>query len=136
MKANLSIGALARREGLATETLRYYERLGLLAPSRRTASNYREYDLSAVRRLRFIRRAQNLGFSLAEIGELLSLHGHPEADMGDVKRLAEAKVAAIDEKIADLQRMKEGLETLAESCPGHGSTAECPILSALLHDEA
>lgn len=135
MDMDLSIGALARSEGLATETLRYYERLGLIEPARRTASNYRVYDAAAVRRLRFIRRAQALGFSLAEIRELLSLHAHPEADMGGVKELAEHKIADIEAKMADLARMKAGLEALAERCPGHGSTAECPILATLLEDD-
>lgn len=135
MHTNLTIGALARSEGLAAETLRYYERLGLIEPSGRTASNYRLYDMTAVRRLRFIRRAQALGFSLAEIGELLSMHAQPEADMGGVKRLAEHKIADIEEKMADLGRMKAGLEALTERCPGHGPTAECPILSTLLEGD-
>lgn len=135
MKGDLTIGALANEVGLAAETLRYYERLGLIEPSRRTAANYRLYNAAAARRLRFIRRAQALGFSLAEIGELLSLHEHPDADMGDVKQMAEHKIADIDEKMADLARMKAGLETLAERCPGHGSTAECPILSTLLQED-
>lgn len=136
METNLTIGALARKEGLAAETLRYYERLGLIEPSGRTAANYRVYDTASVRRLRFIRRAQALGFSLAEIGELLSLHERPEADMGGVKQLAEHKIADIEDKMNDLARMKAGLESLSERCPGHGSTAECPILATLLEDDS
>ncbi len=132
----VTIGALARTEQLAPETLRYYERVGLIEPARRTASNYRLYGPEARRRLRFIRRAQALGFSLAEIGELLSLHARPEADMGEVKALADEKIADIERKIRDLERMKAGLEGLAEQCPGHGSTAECPILGALLSEDA
>lgn len=135
MTGNLTIGALARKEGLATETLRYYERLGLIEPSRRTAANYRLYDNTAVRRLRFIRRAQALGFSLSEIGELLSLHQQPGADMGAVKQLAEHKITDIEEKIADLEKMKAGLEALTDHCPGHGPSAECPILVTLLKDD-
>lgn len=135
MEQDLTIGALARREGLAAETLRYYERLGLIEPSRRTAANYRLYDRLAVRRLRFIRRAQALGFSLAEIGELLSLHEHPEEDMGSVKRLAQAKIDDIASKMADLERMRAGLEALTDRCPGHGSTADCPILASLLEND-
>lgn len=131
----MTIGALARREGLAPETLRYYERLGLITPSRRSASNYRLYGLEAGCRLRFIRRAQALGFSLADIGELLSLHARPENDMGPIKQLAENKMADIEAKIADLQRMKSGLAALSQQCPGHGPTAECPILSALLRED-
>ncbi|APZ42690.1 heavy metal-responsive transcriptional regulator [Acidihalobacter ferrooxydans] len=131
----LTIGALARTERLAPETLRYYERVGLIEPTRRTASNYRLYGPEAKRRLRFIRRAQTPGFSLAEIGELLSLHARPEADMGAVKALTEEKISDIDQKIADLQRMRAGLDALAGQCPGHGSTAECPILGALLRED-
>lgn len=135
MEDDLTIGSLARSEGLAPETLRYYERLGLIEPSRRTASNYRLYGPAAKRRLRFIRRAQALGFPLAKIGELLSLHVRPEADMGAVKSLAEERIADIERKIADLERMKAGLAALAVRCPGHGSTAECPILGALLGED-
>jgi len=132
MTAHMTIGTLARQAGLSSETLRYYERLGLIKPSTRSAANYRLYDDSAMDRLRFIRRAQSLGFSLAEIGELLSLHGQPEADMAVVKAMAEAKIDSIDEKIDDLRRMRAGLEGLTDLCPGHGSTSECPILASLL----
>lgn len=131
MNANISIGALAQKAGVATETLRYYERLGLISPKRRTAANYRVYDTATTHRLTFIRQAQSLGFSLTEISELLSLHSRPTADMAEVKQLAETKISAIDQKIAHLQRMKSGLEVLAKICPGHGPTAECPILNAL-----
>lgn len=134
MADGFTIGVLAKKEGLATETLRYYERQGLIAPSRRSASNYRLYDLTSVRRLRFIRRAQTLGFSLAEIGELLSLHQQPAADMGAVKALAQTRIADIEARIADLERMKTGLTALSAQCPGHGDTAGCPILNALLQE--
>ncbi len=135
MQGGMTIGVIARREGLAAETLRYYERLGLIAPSRRTASNYRLYNEDAARRLRFIRRAQALGFSLSEIAELLALHQNPDKDMLAVKDMAQTKMAVICRKIDDLQRMKQGLESLSEQCPGHGPTAECPILEALLKDD-
>lgn len=131
MDVHIGIGALARRAGVATETLRYYERLGLIAPKRRTTANYRIYDPATVKKVGFIRQAQSLGFSLTEISELLSLHNRPTADMADVKQLAEGKIADIDEKIAGLQRMKSGLLALSTLCPGHGPTAECPILNAL-----
>ncbi|TAL86136.1 MAG: heavy metal-responsive transcriptional regulator [Rhodanobacter sp.] len=134
MTGGLTIGVLAKNEGLATETLRYYERQGLIAPSHRSASNYRLYDVTSVRRLRFIRRAQALGFSLAEIGELLALHQQPAADMGAVKALAQTRIADIEARIADLERMKTGLTALSAQCPGHGETAECPILNALLEE--
>ncbi|OBS08545.1 heavy metal-responsive transcriptional regulator [Acidihalobacter prosperus] len=135
MRESMTIGTLAHRAGLTAETLRYYERLGLIEPSRRTAANYRLYGEEAERRLRFIRRAQALGFSLGEIAQLLSLHTYPESDMGEVKSLAEHKIGEIQTKIDDLQRMKQGLEALTGQCPGHGDTAGCPILGALLKAE-
>ena len=130
----MTIGKLARDNGLATETLRHYERLGLIAPSQRSASNYRLYDAAAAQRLRFIRRAQALGFSLPEIRELLSLHADADADMGAVKAIVQRRVAQIDARLDDLRQLKAGLMALAEACPGHGATAECPILAALTRE--
>ena len=127
----LTIGALARLAGVGAETLRHYERLGLLEPAERTASSYRLYDRAALQRLQFIRRAQALGFSLAQIGELLALHARPAADMGAVRAIAAQRLDDIDTKIADLQRMKAGLQQLVDACPGHGPGADCPILAAL-----
>lgn len=127
----LTIGELAQRAGLGAETLRYYERLGLLAPTWRTASGYRQYAPEALERLDFIRRAQALGFSLAQIAELLALHARPEGDMGAVRAIAAQRLADIDAKIGDLQRMRAGLQTLLSACPGHGPSAQCPILAAL-----
>jgi Cu(I)-responsive transcriptional regulator len=129
--SRLTIGALAQRAGLGTETLRYYERLGLLAPAHRTASGYRQYAPQALERLNFIRRAQALGFSLAQIGELLDLHARPEADMGAVRAIVAQRLAEIDAKIDDLQRLRAGLQALLATCPGHGPSAQCPILAAL-----
>ncbi|MBW9248469.1 MAG: MerR family transcriptional regulator, partial [Acidithiobacillus ferriphilus] len=87
MQPPVTIGRLAREAGLAAETLRYYERIGLIQPVQRTRSNYRLYDVEAESRLRFIRRAQNLGFSLAEVKELLDIGSRVENDMGEVKAL-------------------------------------------------
>jgi Cu(I)-responsive transcriptional regulator len=131
METPVTIGRLAREAGLAAETLRYYERIGLIQPVQRTQSNYRLYDGHAESRLRFIRRAQNLGFSLAEVKELLDLSSSVENDMGDVKALTEQKIAEIDFKIADLQRMRNALAQQAAQCPGHGSVENCPILASL-----
>jgi Cu(I)-responsive transcriptional regulator len=130
----MTIGKLARDNGLATETLRHYERLGLIAPSQRSASNYRLYDAAAAQRLRFIRRAQALGFSLAEIRELLDLHADADADMSAVKAIVQQRVAQIDARLDDLLQLKAGLMALAEACPGHGGTADCPILAALTRE--
>ncbi|WP_275096671.1 heavy metal-responsive transcriptional regulator [Sedimenticola hydrogenitrophicus] len=129
---NLTIGKLARQVDLGVETLRYYERRGLIEPQSRTDSGYRLYSEDARERLQFIRRAQVLGFSLDEVAELLSLSDRPEQSAAEVKRLTRAKIADIETRILDLERMKSALSALEEQCPGHaGTTAECPILSAL-----
>ncbi len=131
----MTIGTLAKRAGVGAGTLRYYERLGLLQPEERTPAGYRVYRSDAARRLRFIRRAQALGFSLEEIAALLALSDNPKGRARDVKRLTAEKIRDIDARLRDLQRMKEALEELADHCDGHGSTAECPILAALNEDE-
>lgn len=127
----LTIGQLAKQSQVNIETIRYYERRGILPEPPRRESGYRQYSLDAVERIRFIRRAQELGFSLKEIAELLSLRVDPGTTAGDIRRRAEAKLAAIDAKIRDLQRMKAALMKLAAACRGRGPTSECPILDAL-----
>src|SRR5215469_14163370 len=102
----LTIGQLARRAGVGIETVRFYERQGLLAEPARRASGYRQYTEDVVTRLRFIRRAKELGFSLREIAELIALRLDPTKTCGDVRRRAKAKVADIEAKIRDLERMK------------------------------
>ena len=131
----LTIGQLARRAELAPETLRHYERLGLVEPSRRTESNYRLYDADAVRRLHFIRRAQSLGFSLPEIRQLLGLHAQGAGDMAQVRAIAEQRLRQIEQRLADLHSLRDGLEQLLQACPGHGALADCPILAALCGPE-
>ena len=98
------------------------------APGRR-ASGYREYEAADARRLRFIVRAKDLGFTLAEIGELLSLSA--DRDVGGVKHRAEQRLEQIEHKIKELQRVRRGLKTLIDACPGHGDLADCPIVAAL-----
>jgi MerR family copper efflux transcriptional regulator len=129
----LSIGKLAKLAGVSIDTVRYYERNGLLAPSTRLASGYRRYGDLELARLRFIRRAQKLGFSLKEINSLLSLSAR--RNVAQVKRSAQAKLADVDARIADLQRVREGLAILVEACPGHGQASDCPILRALSVEE-
>ncbi len=130
--STLTIGTLAKRVGVAVETLRYYERRGLIRPAQRTGVGYRLFDAAAEQRLRFVRRAQALGFSLDEVAELLSLSDNPAASAGEVKRLTQAKIDDIAQRIRDLERMKEALSRLAERCPGHRTrAADCPILGAL-----
>lgn len=133
---SMTIGRLARGAGVGTETLRYYERLGLIRPQRRTESNYRLYGTEAVRRLAFIRRAQALGFSLEEIRELLSLHHRADARAAQVKAIAEERIREVEDRLRDLERMREGLQALSAQCSGQGSVDDCPILAALSGPEA
>jgi Cu(I)-responsive transcriptional regulator len=128
---SLTIGKVAKETGLGAETVRYYEREGLITPAGRTESNYRTYQQEDIARLLFIKHAKNLGFTLKEIKELLALRHNPSADKEDVRRQTEAKLARINQKILHLSRIKEILETLDERCTGHGPTSECPILAAL-----
>ena len=127
----LTIGQVARSAGVGVETVRFYEREGLLDEPPRRPSGYRQYGESIVGRLQFIRRAKELGFTLSEIKELLSLRLDPSTSCADVKSRAEVKIADIDEKIRTLQRMKKALEKLTKACSGRGPTSECPILEAL-----
>ena len=131
----MRIGELAQRAGVGIDTVRYYERAGLLPKARRLASGYRAYDDEDVRRLRFVRRAKALGFTLPEIRELLALSGRREDDMGGLKAAASEKLADVNARLAELDRIREGLEALVASCPGHGALAQCPILGALAGDE-
>jgi MerR family copper efflux transcriptional regulator len=129
----LGIGQLAKRGGVGIDTIRYYERNGLLAPRTRLASGYRRYGELELARLRFIRRAQALGFTLKEIKELLALSA--QRDVGRVKRSAQAKLLDVKSRIAALERIRDGLATLIDACPGHGRAADCPILRTLNDEE-
>jgi MerR family copper efflux transcriptional regulator len=127
--SNLSIGQLALRTGVAIDTVRYYERNGLLQPAGRLASGYRRYGEAELKRLRFIRRAKALGFTLEDVRALLELSA--ERNVAKVKRAAQAKLADIDVRIAELERVRGGLHKLIAACPGHGRAEACPILNAL-----
>ena len=128
---SLRIGEVAKQAGVGVETVRFYEREGLLHEPERRASGYRQYDEEAVAVLRFIRRAKELGFTLKEIKSLLNLRLDTLATRADVREQAREKVADIEAKIADLQRMKDSLQKLTRKCSGHGATKGCPILDAL-----
>ena len=130
----LTRGELARQGGVNIETIRYYERQGLLPKPSRSPSGYRLFSPEDVRRLRFIRRAQELGFSLKEIKELLALRIDPRGTSRDVRRRAEAKIADIEGKIESLRAMKKSLARLTAACSGEGSVGDCPILESL-HSE-
>jgi DNA-binding transcriptional MerR regulator len=126
---SIGIGALAKRVGVRIDTVRYYERSGLLAPGNRLESGYRRYGPTEIARLRFIRRAQALGFTLKEVRDLLALSGR--RDVARVKLAAQGKLADIERRIAELERVRRGLATLIAECPGHGRASDCPILNAL-----
>ena len=114
------------------QTVRYYERRGLLQEPPRRDSGYREYEPGALDRLRFIRRAQELGFTLTEIGELLALRLNPSTTAADVKARAEEKIQEIDGRLRDLELIRQALTHLAGRCRGgHGPTGDCPLLDAL-----
>ncbi len=130
MKA-ITIGRLAKEAGVNLETVRFYERRGLLPRPPRSASGYRLFPAEAARRLRFIRRAQELGFSLKEIGELLSLRVSRRTTSSAIRARAEAKIADIQEKIASLESMKKTLQKLTKVCDGCAPLAACPILDSL-----
>jgi MerR family copper efflux transcriptional regulator len=127
--ATMTIGLLAKQAGVNVDTIRYYERNGLIPKPVRRASGYREYETADVRRLRFIMRAKELGFALAEIGELLSLSA--DRNVAGVKRRAEKRLEQVEHKIKELQRVRRGLKTLIDACPGHGDLERCPIVAAL-----
>ncbi len=128
---SFTIGQLAKRAGVGIETVRFYEREGLIPEPPRRPSGYRDYPLETVTRIVFIRRAKDLGFSLKEINELLDFRVKPRRSCSRVKRSAEAKIADIDGKIASLQRMRRALRDLTRACEDRTPTTECPILSSL-----
>ena len=126
-----TIGKIAKAAGLGGETVRFYERLGLIAEPGRSGSGYRQYRPETVRRLQFIVRAKALGFTLQEIGKLLDLRATPGAGCADVQARAEAKITDIEERIAQLNAMKRVLGELVAQCRSEGPLSECPILDAL-----
>ncbi len=127
----LTTGEAADRADVNVQTVRYYERRGLIPEPPRTSGGFRQYRPNHVARIRFIKRAQELGFTLDEAGELLDLRATPDADRADVRAVAQEKRDEIEQKIADLQRMQTTLNHLIAACEGHGTTDDCPILHAL-----
>lgn len=132
---SFTIGKLASSSGIGIETVRYYERTGMIEPAARRSSGYREYTPDDVLRIRFIKRAQLLGFTLREIKELLALKADPEADRKEVRSRAHAKIADIEAKIRDLAAMKQKLHELAECCHGGGPAEDCPIIRAIAGED-
>ena len=132
--ATFGIGQLARRAGVAIDTVRYYERNALLAPAGRLASGYRRYGATELKRLRFIRRAKALGFSLDDIRGLLTLSD--ERDVAKVKLAAQRRLDDVEQRLIELERLRDGLHALIAACPGHGRAENCPILNALSQEDA
>jgi MerR family copper efflux transcriptional regulator len=130
---HFSIGQLARQAGVAVDTVRYYERRALLSPADRLASGYRRYGAVELARLRFIRRAKALGFSLEDIESLLGLSD--QQDVARIRQAAQSRLDDIESRIASLQRMRDGLQRLVTACPGHGRAEACPILQALAQED-
>lgn len=131
----LRTGQVAAAAGVNVETLRYYERRGILREPPRRRSGYREYPAKTVGIVRFVKQAQGLGFTLEEIEELLALRDDDSRTCGEVRATASAKIGEIDLKIRRLRAMKRALTTLVDSCVDDASTRECPILEAL-HDRS
>jgi MerR family copper efflux transcriptional regulator len=129
---DLTIGEAARQAGVGVETIRFYERRGLIEqPPRPQGSGFRLYAPELVRRIRFIREAQQIGFSLREIAQLLALRADPAADCSCVRAQAAAKLDEVRRKIAQLQRIGSALEALIALCPGEGGLQACTILDTL-----
>lgn len=133
---NLTVGTAAKNAGVATQTLHYYERRGLLPRPSRSAANYRLYNEETVRRVRFIKKAQELGFTLEEIKELLSLRAEPRDRCAEVRRRAEMKAADVEARIRSLRSIQRALVRLIDQCAEREPPTECPILAALDSEES
>ena len=131
MTTELKIGQLAKQVGVNIETIRYYERLNLLGPTSRLPSGYRLYNRDSQRRLRFIKNAQALGFTLHEIEELLDLRASSKARCGDIQRKAETKLKHVEAKVSDLQALARALRGLIRTCRAGRPSDHCPILASL-----
>ncbi|MDX2087032.1 MAG: heavy metal-responsive transcriptional regulator [Kofleriaceae bacterium] len=127
---SMRIGRLARQANVSVDTVRYYERAQLLPPPSRAVSGYRMYPAAAVDRLRFIRRAKELGFALDEIRELLLLSDQRDTGVAAIRDIAAQRLADVEGRLAELNRLHVGLKNLVDACPGHGDPGQCPILNA------
>ncbi len=127
----LTIGQVAKLSDVGVETVRFYERRGLIEEPPRKESGYRQYPQSAVKRINFIKKAKELGFTLKEISGLLNLRLHPGGACSDVREKAMEKISDVKEKIAELDKIQNALTKLAASCKGSGPVSDCPILEAL-----
>ena len=130
----MTIGQVAKETGVRVETIRFYEKEGLINEPERSPSGYRQYPAEIVQRVLFIQRAKAIGFTLKEVNDLLSIQTKPNARCGDVLDKAATKVEQIEAKINELQRMKHTLQELTEQCASHNPLDNCPILDALYAD--
>lgn len=130
-RSRFTIGALAQQAGVAVDTIRYYEREGLLPKPQRRASGYREYAEGDVKRILFIRRAKDLGFSLDEIRELLTLETDREHGVEGIKQRAKNRLEELNQRIRQLVEVRDELAELVEACPGCGEPECCPILTSI-----
>ena len=128
----MRIGKVANLVGITVEAIRFYEKQGLITPPKRNESGYRDYPEDTVQHVLFIKRAKELGFSLKEIKELMLLRHTPGTTCGAVKKQTEVKIANIDQKIEDLQKIKKVLVDLVSVCPGQAPISECPIIGSIL----
>lgn len=127
----MRIGQIASRASVNIQTIRYYERRGLLPSPNRRSSGYRDYEPDAIEQVRFIKHAQALGFTLHEIAELLALRVRSDRTCARVEARAESAIARVDEKLTQLRRIREALTQLVAACRRQDLTGECPILHAL-----
>jgi len=127
----LTIGQLAMKADVNLETIRYYERRGLLPEPPRNKSGHRQYSSETVKRTDFIKRCQALGFSLNEIAEILELRVTPNSTCGNMKSRVEGKLSSLDKKIEELNRIRNALDRLRKKCAGKGPIGKCPILGEL-----
>lgn len=134
MSTEMLIGALAEAADVGVETIRFYEREGLLPEPPRSDAGYRLYDGQAVRRVRFIRKAKDLGFTLAETKELLELRVTDTSRCDEVAARARRKIESVDNRIRELARVRRVLNELVQACVANQQTSECPILEALSDD--
>ena len=129
---SLTIGQIAKETGIGIETIRYYEQLKLMPQPKRRPSGYRQYCQNCVRRLKFIRNAKELGFSLKEISSFLSLRIKSKSRCADIKKRTDHKISEIDDKIKKFQEIKRSLQRLSNKCvKGQASVSECPILEEI-----
>lgn len=127
----LKIGELASQTGLSVEALRYYERRDLLSPTQRSNAGYRLYHPASVERIRFILRCKQLGFSLDEVQQILTLSGDPQTPSAEIKQRVEDKLELIEQKIADLTQLRDSLNRVSKLCSGAGTVGDCPIIDYL-----